>query len=622
MRIKNYYDKIGLGSIGLGIDGLFIHSDLTSWMNNLSPYFVFIILKIALIILGIYLLKIYNSSKSIEKNSLDTSDQLQKRILLTKKVGQYHWYFMIVLCFLSISINWGKAEAVAPVGIAFIIFVLWLLLVWPIIHFWKKSYANPINVVDLNNLTNRQELIKFLFIQGNKQYKKILKISLIFCLIGPIICAFFPSLAGQTEGSDGYGICLLMCLFFTFVIWIVSLFFKRKIKKIKNYYLSNPDCKIWASEDSEYSLHIKFDEKELEVGKLFLPFSSEDCIQIINNDNYQKQTQVENEKEEIKPQISSNTKYDDVNDLTIMNEISGKYESRKTFNLPRLILLFILFLPLGFVFSFLYAYLMWYISFPYFKIIIAAVFGAILGFILPIKLSKCTNSKVAILSAVIFAFICHYFGWVTWMDLLLNLRKDGIIEITHPKSPISSIALSSSSIDQIIFLFTNPSAFLNVMLSITKNFYYEMFSFKAKGFSLYLIWFVEMAIVLFFSAFASYERSNKPFSVKKNKWLESFEIQLSYICHLESLKNAINNSDNAYFENLAVAEKEESYSELEILHLGDEQAYLSIKNHKKRIDEKGKIKYDKQELTKYAKIDNKILEALMHKSSHNSVQAP
>ena len=59
MRIKNYYDKIGLGSIGLGIDGLFIHSDLTSWMNNLSPYFVFIILKIASIIVGIYLLKIY-----------------------------------------------------------------------------------------------------------------------------------------------------------------------------------------------------------------------------------------------------------------------------------------------------------------------------------------------------------------------------------------------------------------------------------------------------------------------------------------------------------------------------------------------------------------------------------
>ena len=242
-----------------------------------------------------------------------------------------------------------------------------------------------------------------------------------------------------------------------------------------------------------------------------------------------------------------------------------------------------------------------------------------MGFILPIKLSKCTNSKVAIFSAVIFAFICHYFGWVTWMDLYLNLRKNGIIEITHPESPISSIALSSSSIDQIIFLFTNPSAFLNVMLSITKNWYYEMFSFKAKGFSLYLIWFVEMAIVLFFSAFASYERSNKPFSVKKNKWLESFKIQLSYISILESLKNAIINADEKFFENMTQTEKEESFTEFEVWHLGEEQAYLTVKNHTKRIDEKGKIKYDEQELIKYAKIDSKILSVLRIKSSPNSV---
>lgn len=82
------------------------------------------------------------------------------------------------------------------------------------------------------------------------------------------------------------------------------------------------------------------------------------------------------------------------------------------------------------------------------------------------------------------------------------------------------------------------------------------------------------------------------------------------------------NADDKFFENMTQAEKEESFTEFEVWHLGEEQAYLTVKNHKKRIDEKGKIKYDEQELIKYAKIDSKILNVLRIKSSPNSVQAP
>jgi len=324
---------------------------------------------------------------------------------------------------------------------------------WPTIYFWKKSYINPSNTIDLNSLTKRDELIKYLFIESNKQYNKIIKFFLLLCIIGPIACAIFPSLIGETDSAAGFGTCLLFILFITFLIWLTSLFKKRKNNKIRNYYLSNSECKIWASEESENSLHIKFDKKEIEIGKLFLPFSIEDCIQIINNDNYQKQSQGENEKLEIIPQISSDTKYDDVNDVFIMNEISEKYVSKKTYNLPRLILLSILFLPLGFFFSFIYAYLMWFNPFPYINAIATVVLGVLIGFVFPIKLSKCTNSKVAIYSILIFALVCHYFGWITWMDLYIN--QSDVIEINHPRSPISSIVPSSSNLDQILYLFTN-----------------------------------------------------------------------------------------------------------------------------------------------------------------------
>mgnify|MGYP000406728837 FL=1 len=152
------------------------------------------------------------------------------------------------------------------------------------------------------------------------------------------------------------------------------------------------------------------------------------------------------------------------------------------------------------------------------------------------------------------------------------------------------------------------------MLFITKNWYYEMFSFKAEGFSLYLIWFLEMAIVLFFSAFTSYKRSNNPFCNEKNKWLKSFEIKLSYISNLDLLKQELIEGDKSYFENLVSPEAENSFSEIEIWHIGDAQAYITIKNKEKQIDEKGKTKFEEKELVEYVKINYEILNIFLSKS--------
>ena len=77
MRIKSFYDKIGLSSLGAGLDGLFIHSDLTNWMEELAPYILLIIIKISLIVIGLYLLHLYNKSKSLEEMSLKKEDILQ-----------------------------------------------------------------------------------------------------------------------------------------------------------------------------------------------------------------------------------------------------------------------------------------------------------------------------------------------------------------------------------------------------------------------------------------------------------------------------------------------------------------------------------------------------------------
>lgn len=123
MRIKSFYDKIGLSSLGAGLDGLFIHSDLTSWMDELAPYLLLIMIKILLLAIGIYLLYLYNKSKTLDANMIDKEDILRNKILFASRVSQYHWYLLILLCFLSISMNWGN-EPGSGGGIAFFILIL------------------------------------------------------------------------------------------------------------------------------------------------------------------------------------------------------------------------------------------------------------------------------------------------------------------------------------------------------------------------------------------------------------------------------------------------------------------------------------------------------------------
>jgi hypothetical protein len=93
---------------------------------------------------------------------------------------------------------------------------------------------------------------------------------------------------------------------------------------------------------------------------------------------------------------------------------------------------------------------------------------------------------------------------------------------------------------------------------------------------------------------------------------------VSYISDLESLKNAFLQGDSILFENLPPAEKDNSFTEFEVWHLDEEPAFVSLKNHKMRHDEKGKVKYDEQELLKYAKLDSAILQVLKVKSKNNS----
>jgi hypothetical protein len=289
------------------------------------------------------------------------------------------------------------------------------------------------------------------------------------------------------------------------------------------------------------------------------------------------------------------------------------YTSEKTYNIVSLILFSALLLPFGMLFSFLYSYFIWYIPFPYFNFIGTIVAGFIVGFIFPTKTSKCTNSSVALLSVIAFALICHYVGWAVWMDLFLN--QDEIIEIENARSPISAILPSSSNLDQIILLFTDPSLLFALITSLAEEGYFSMFSVTPSGVGLYLIWAIELILFVGAAAFAAFEKSNHPFNIERNAWLQSTTLRLNYIEDTALLYSALRTRNRDYFEELAVTSKEESHSEIEVWHLDTKQAYISIKNKLMKINDKGKSEFEDQELIKYATINQDTLRNLLAKST-------
>ena len=270
-------------------------------------------------------------------------------------------------------------------------------------------------------------------------------------------------------------------------------------------------------------------------------------------------------------------------------------------------------LPFAVLFSALYSYFIWFIPFPYFNFIGTLIAGFLVGYIFPIKTSKCTNSTVALVSVVLFALLCHYIGWAVWLDLYINQGE--IIEINHPRSPISAFVPSSSNLDQIITLFTDPSLLFSFLTDLGEYGYFTIFSVTPSGFGLYLIWLVELIMFVGAAAVAAFQKSNEPFNPERNEWLKSTKIRLSYISDENSLFSALRSQNASFFEELAPTGKEESHAEVEIWHLDNEQAYISIKNKMMKINDNGKTDSDDTELIQYASISNKTLSILLAKAT-------
>jgi hypothetical protein len=611
--LKNFYDKIGIGSIGIGVDGLLLHTDASEWLDKFLPYFIAITAKILLLILGFYLIKLYNQSRQKELDDFDVTTALAKREATVKKIKRYHWFVLILLVYLSVAMNWGN-EPGSGGGIALFLIIAWLAIIWPIIHFKGKAYVDAKKITDVNALKDRQLLIAHLIDLSKLQYKKAMNIMLTFLLVGPIVSAIFPSFIGETESGPAFGSALVFIGFITFLLWITGLFKKRKINKIKQYYEANPNAKIWASEESENTLTLMIDDKKIEVGTIFLPITLESCCSIINQLNegdLDFETAQTSDAQSVNEQVDESLTLND----TINSEVSKAQAATSPELLPHLkykpsgkgsiglfLLVSIVLLPLLAVLPFAYAYLIWYIPIPYVLAIVALVFGIALGYSFNwlVRLVKSRNAKWVAYITLVLANVLHYVGWCVWLDLFLNSSQT--ISIDHPKVPFSSITPSVTDWYQLRDLILNPSYVFSTVFDLARTGYYTIFSWQPTGFWLYLFWIIEACLVLFFAVVLPMAETKKPFSEKLNKWYPNKVYTIGFLHDINQFVQALNAQDFTALSSLQSTHADQDHALLTLYYLPNEEAFISISNQDRKVNEKGKFETKSTEIVEYYKI--------------------
>lgn len=247
------------------------------------------------------------------------------------------------------------------------------------------------------------------------------------------------------------------------------------------------------------------------------------------------------------------------------------------------------------ILSFIYAYAIYYIPFPYINFFITAGFGMGVGIAvnyLVINLGKVRNTTLAAVFGILAALTALYVAWAVWINLIM--QSDQVINGT-------------------LHWLLNPSALFTLIAEINKVGAWGMFDNTVKGNPLTFVWIVEALIVLFMSFTSAIPKSKEPFCEVNNKWFTQKNLPaLNLIEDPQTCLTAIDEGDAEYFKNLKRSENPsmESHSTWVLYANETKENYLSIQNQIAHRNDKDEVKFNDHEFVKYVEISEEISQIL------------
>ncbi|CAA9201826.1 hypothetical protein [Flavobacterium collinsii] len=264
------------------------------------------------------------------------------------------------------------------------------------------------------------------------------------------------------------------------------------------------------------------------------------------------------------------------------------------------------------ILALIYAYCIWYIPFVYIRFFITIGFGLLVGVVIlqfVIKKGKVRNPLLGFIIGFVGAFLALYFHWTIWIDLVIKAGES-------QDSNNVSILVSNIDFRQVFSLIFRPDLVFEYISQINE---YGMWSIKGamvNGTFLWVIWLIEISIVVAISGILPYLETKKPFSESTNSWYE--EVVLPALGHIENKQQMIVDISQSNFANFDfliknISSKKDSHSIFTLYKSKSGKNYLSIENKTLKIDNKGKIRFDTDQVVEYIAISSEFSKILVDK---------
>ncbi len=259
---------------------------------------------------------------------------------------------------------------------------------------------------------------------------------------------------------------------------------------------------------------------------------------------------------------------------------------------PLLLLVGLVFLP---TLAYIYAYLSNLIPLIYIKFLITFgyTYGAAMLLGLWVDYGKIRNGMVYFTGAIIALLIAYYVSWVAFFSIQEGIRVDFLTLCTQPSGVKSLIDLYNT-----IGIETTSKG-----TTSTTN-----------GTMLYVVWFIEFAIMVFGPIFLSFASYRKPFSELNDKWFMENKLQGTFDfpnTTIEEVKMALENSDYSHFDNaIAVNEEQPDFYRVSLFDSDGDDDYITLK----RVNityEKGKKNESESNVVEHLRVPNRVCQNLL-----------
>lgn len=258
----------------------------------------------------------------------------------------------------------------------------------------------------------------------------------------------------------------------------------------------------------------------------------------------------------------------------------------------------------------IYAYALWYIPIIYLNFIISIGFGFGVGAIamLITVFGKIRNKTLSAVFGVISGLTALYLHWAVWVDLVINAGKSyGTDRI--------GITVSNIKMIQVFALATNPGYLFELIGKINEYGTWGIRGMTVSGVFLAIIWVIEFVLVIGISAIFPMSQAIKPFCEEEGEWFSEEDLPaFNFIEDVPKMVADLENGNTNVFENVIKGDSaHENHSIYGLYSSAKGENYLSISNKRAKVDDKGKLSFDSEDVISFISISPQLVQSLKAK---------